>query len=353
MRPAAITPRSSRYNATRPRGLWRELEVSTVPKSKLGIVLAAVASATLIALLSRPAGVLAQASSASAPCDRACLDAMMDRYLAALIKHDPSVLPLTHDVRFTEDGVQLKVGDGLWGTASGLGKFKQYFEEVPRGQVAFFGTILENGRPAILAARLKVVRNTISEIETVVVRSDNTDNDKGPQELDAMGGPDPLYAQPAAAGRRSSRVQLVAAANAYFDGLVGASSRHVPFSPACNRWNNGELTTNIREPHDRILSMGCAEQFDSGFLKFVTRIRRRVPLVDEERGVALAIGFFDHAGRMRTVRLSDGTIIPVPETHQHPKTLMLMEAFKIVDGKIRRIDAIEGFVTYGLHSIWD
>jgi hypothetical protein len=326
--------------------------VSTV--SKVPIVLAAVAGATCIALLCGVPGALAQAiTTASASCDRPCLDALMDRYLAALVKHDPRALPLTRDVRFTEDGVELKLGDGLWGTASGLGKFKQYFEEVPRGQVAFFGTIQENGRPAILAARLKVVRHAISEIETVVVRSDNTDNDKGPQELDAMGGPDPLYAQPAEVGHRSSRAQLIAAANAYFDGLVGASARDVPFSPACNRWNNGELTTNIHDPHDRILSMSCGEQFDSGFLKFVTRIRRRVPLVDEERGVALAIGFFDHAGRMRTVKLSDGTIMPVPPSHQHPKTLMLMEAFKVVDGKIRRIDAIEGFVTYGLHSIWD
>jgi hypothetical protein len=325
--------------------------VSTVAKTR--IIFTALAGATLIALLSEPPGALAEDARAGAPCGRACLDALMDRYLAALIKHDPGALPLTRDVRFTEDGVELKLGDGLWGTASGLGKFKQYFEDVPDGQVAFFGTIRENDRPAILAARLKVVRRAVGEIETVVVRFDNTDNDKGPEELDAMGRPDPLYARPAEVGHRNSRAQLIAAANAYFDGLVGASSRDVPFSPTCNRWNNGELTTNLHEPGDRILSMSCAEQFDSGFLKFVTRIRRRFPLVDEERGVVLAIGFFDHAGRMRTVKLSDGTVMPVPPTHQHPKTLMLMEAFKVVDGKLRRIDAIEGFVTYGLRSIWD
>jgi len=321
--------------------------------SKVRVVLAAVAGATLIVLLSQPHGVLAQTTYASTPCNRGCLDALMDAYLAALIKHDPGALPLTRHLRFTEDGVELKLGDGLWGTASGLGKFKQYFEEVPRGQVAFFGTIRENGRPAILAARLKIVRHAISEIETVVVRFDNTDNDRGPQDLDSMGGPDPLYSQSLGTAERRSRTELVAVGNAYFDGLVRGTGRETPFGAQCNRWNNGELTTNNHQSGSKILAMSCAQQFDSGFLKFVTRIRRRFPLVDEERGVVLAIGFFDHAGRMRTVKLSDGTTLPVPSTHQEPKTLMLMEAFKIVDGKIRRIDAVEGFVTYGLRSIWD
>ncbi len=240
-------------------------------------VLGVLGCALCIGIAGVPASrVQAQAVAASAACDRACLDGVMDRYLAALINHDPSQLPHTRNVRFTENGVALVLGDGLWGTASGLGKFKQYFEDVAQGEAGYFGTIREHGRPA----------------------------------------------------------------------------REVPFSPQCNRWNNGELTTNA--PHtSKILEMGCAEQFNSRFLVFVTRIRRRFPLVDVDRGVVLASGFFDHAGRLRSVKLSDGTTMEVPVTHQEPKTLALMEAFKIVDGRIRRIDAIEGFVTYGLCSGWD
>jgi hypothetical protein len=317
-------------------------------------VLAVLAGALCIAGVS--SRLEAQAGGTGAACDRACLDGVMNRYLAALLTHDPARLPVTRSVRFTENGVALSLGDGLWGTASSLGKYRQYFEDVPQGEVGYFGTIRENGRPALLSARLKVVgrgaRHEVSEIETLVVRGDNTDNDKGPEELDAMGGPDPLYAQPQAPGERRSRAQLIAAANAYFDGLVGGTARDVPFSARCNRWNNGELTTNA--PHaGKILEMGCAEQFNSRFLIFVTRIRRRFPLVDVDRGVVLASGCFDHAGRIRSVRLSDGTTMAVPVTHQQPKTLALMEAFKIVDGKLRRIDAIEGFVTYGLCSGWD
>ena len=46
----------------------------------------------------------------------------------------------------------------------------------------------------------------------------------------------------------------------------------------------------------------CREQFESGMLHFVSRIRdRRYVAVDEERGVVASFVFFDHdAGKSRT-----------------------------------------------------
>src|SRR5579875_3852387 len=61
------------------------------------------------------------AGAASADCSRACLVGAMDRYLQAMVAHDPARLPTTADVRFTEDGAPLKLGDGLWATNGGLG----------------------------------------------------------------------------------------------------------------------------------------------------------------------------------------------------------------------------------------
>jgi hypothetical protein len=43
------------------------------------------------------------------PCDRACMSSIIDRYLAALVRHDPAGLPLNRDVKFTENGARLKV----------------------------------------------------------------------------------------------------------------------------------------------------------------------------------------------------------------------------------------------------
>ena len=36
-------------------------------------------------------------------CDRVCMTGIVDRYLAALVRHDPSGLPLNRDVKFTEN----------------------------------------------------------------------------------------------------------------------------------------------------------------------------------------------------------------------------------------------------------
>jgi hypothetical protein len=70
----------------------------------------------------------------SAPCDRACLDGLVDRYLAALAAHDPARLPLAPGARFTENGQELKLGDGMWAVAGSIGAYKLYFADATRGQ---------------------------------------------------------------------------------------------------------------------------------------------------------------------------------------------------------------------------
>ncbi len=94
--------------------------------------------------------------SASPTCDRVCLDGFVDQYLSTLLAHDPSRAPLAKTVTFTENGQILNGEDTRWGTISGLGQYKFYFEDRQDGQVGPFGTIRENDVPAILAARLKV-----------------------------------------------------------------------------------------------------------------------------------------------------------------------------------------------------
>src|SRR5687767_11206019 len=106
-----------------------------------------------LAAASVPLGSPAVASDV---CERACLENLVDRYLDALVAHDPNRLPLTVDARFTENGQELRLGDGLWGTASGPGKYKLYVADPEAGQIGFLGTIFENGVPIYMALRLRV-----------------------------------------------------------------------------------------------------------------------------------------------------------------------------------------------------
>src|SRR5258708_16539688 len=58
------------------------------------------------------------AGQGSGPCDRDCLNGFVDQYLDALVRHDPKLVPLTKNVKFTENGQRLDPGDGLWRSMS-------------------------------------------------------------------------------------------------------------------------------------------------------------------------------------------------------------------------------------------
>jgi hypothetical protein len=72
-------------------------------------------------------------AQAADPCDRACLEGHIDKVLAAMIAHNPGQLMLAKDVRYTENGVELILGDGLWGTAAARGKYNLYISDPGAG----------------------------------------------------------------------------------------------------------------------------------------------------------------------------------------------------------------------------
>jgi hypothetical protein len=60
------------------------------------------------------------AQSSSQDCSRESLNAVTDKFLAALEAHNPSSLPLASGVRYTENGIEVPVGKGSWETAGKL-----------------------------------------------------------------------------------------------------------------------------------------------------------------------------------------------------------------------------------------
>jgi hypothetical protein len=93
-----------------------------------------------------------------------------DQYLDALVANDPTRLPVTDDVKFTENTVQLKLGEGVWKTASAV-KYRQAVADPFQGQVGAFCTLQEGGEHlTLLALRLKVTDKKIAEVETIVSR---------------------------------------------------------------------------------------------------------------------------------------------------------------------------------------
>ena len=93
------------------------------------------------------APVYLRASTGPIPlrCDRVCLENVVDQYLAALAARDPKRLPLSADVRYSENDQPMSVGDGFWKTVEGRGNYKHIFADPEAGQVVFMGTMHEAG----------------------------------------------------------------------------------------------------------------------------------------------------------------------------------------------------------------
>jgi hypothetical protein len=129
------------------------------------LAVAAVCAALLVGSL----GTRVSGSTGSIPldCNRACLEGLVDQYLKAVVAHDPSKLPLSKDVMYTENNQVIDVGDGLLEDRPGLGNYRHVFADPEFGQVAMMGTMMEAGTPILMSLRLRVELGRITEIESI------------------------------------------------------------------------------------------------------------------------------------------------------------------------------------------
>jgi len=302
--------------------------------------------------------------SAPGACDRACLEGFVDRYLDAMVAHDAKLVPLANDVKFTENGQHLQIPDALWNSIAAKGTYRLFVSDPEAREVAFIGTIREeartpDGAPAVLALRLRIDNRRIAEVETLVVR-----NERAAENLEKLGKPNPMFLNAIPTAERMRREDLIQTANLYFSGMQQNDGKGVyPFADDCNRIENGSQATNVPTPDGEkrpdpataanySAQWSCKEQFESGLLHFVWRIRdRRFVAVDEERGLVFSFAFFDHAlGKQRTFRTPHGRTVTAGPTQ--PWTWELAEMFKIENGKIRQIEAILDRAPYGMSSGW-
>ena len=289
-------------------------------------------------------------------CDRACLYGFVDQYLHALTDKNPSALPWGKMVRFTENNVALQVGDGLWGTISGLGPEDLRAADPDHGQVAYFGVVEEQGNPAYFAMRMKIVDRKIAEVETLVDRQGNGPGPFGdPAKMTEL----PITKEFVPASQRTPRAKMIALADGY-DNTLQLNEGHIftVFDPACSRRENGVWTANDPHPDlksDTLLAVAgrltCEQGFKLGNYRWDDRLRaRRFPLVDEQKGLVLAAGFIDHSGRLRKYTTTDGVVHDSPM--KSPHSFCLLEMFKVIDGKIRHAEAIFITVPYNMPSPW-
>jgi hypothetical protein len=281
---------------------------------------------------------------------RAQLYALADDYLNALVARDPSQLPWADHVLFTENNVQLRVGDGTWNTATARRPgYDLKCADPQTGQVSWFGVIEERGHPAIMSLRLAAVGGRIAEVEAIVCRA----HELGPfPHIDDNAVPRPLMLADVPVDQRVPRERMISIADGYFNTIqLNDGTLFTHFTDDCDRIENGLQTTNTDIEGYPIAKMGTADQFRLGQYIYDDRLRdRRFPLVDEEKGIVLAAGFIDHAGKVMDVTWTDGS--RHTSLFHFPHSFVLLELFKIVGGKIAGVEAVFITVPYNMVSPW-
>ena len=282
-------------------------------------------------------------------CGKECLGQFAERFLDALVNRQPSRVPLAPNVRYTENGVELAIGDALWATADALGENKLIFTDPESGGIHLYAGIVEAGLPSMLAARLKVENRQITEIETSVLRREANDPSMARFAVDR-----PIWSQPVPPEQRVSREALIDIADSYFEGITQARGDITPFDDACTRFENGgQMTLATEVTISPVQRMTCQEQFEAGMLIIVTSIsNRRYLVIDEENQVASAIATFDHRGNLDAVPFGNPNNVSPAGQFSRPFSFLIFESFKIIDGKIRQIEATVMSVPYKMHPGW-
>jgi len=259
------------------------------------------------------------ASKPISPCSRQCLRTLADRYLESLVAHDPSRLPFAPSVTFTENGRELKLGEGLWKTAAALGAYRVYVLDPDSGAVAVQTVLYDGPQVVQLLLRLRIRDDRITEVETLIAREGDTCC-WAPERLAALPA---VFDQTIPVGKRAGRQELIAIADAYFTALHTGGTpeyRRASLFSEMNRYENGLLTTNVTGGN-RITRWDAAKQLDSAMFGPLRVVNRRYPVADPENGTLLAVVLFQR-----------------PDSRQPPT--IISEFFKIIDGKIYEIRAV-------------
>ncbi|HTY63140.1 MAG TPA: hypothetical protein VMG30_12900 [Acidobacteriota bacterium] len=232
-------------------------------------------------------------------CTRAGLQKVTQKYVAALKKGDPSLMPLAPQAKYIERRKEIPLGQGLWQKPFPVDFSRSYFDvEICES----FTEIIQakSDHPYVVGTRLKVVDGKIAEIESLasdkrdwLFNADNYLKYSSTEKWDII-PPE----------KRSDRQSLIKVASDYFDIFQDYSSfDKVPWGIPCVRIEGGMYTNSDNHPNP-----SCTEGVPKG--GGVPMTNRRY-IVDVDMGTVT--GQIDFGGEKglpdaHTFRLENGKL---------------------------------------------
>jgi hypothetical protein len=312
-------------------------------------------------------GLLGLWGSASAQsCDRACLIKTTDQYLAAVVAHDPSKAPLAPGVVFVENVKRMQPGEGLWKTATGgPTAFKIYVPDETLQQVGWIGVVQQDGKPMMLALRLKLENGKITQAEHLIAAPFGANTPNAPPNPNIVTPRKGLVSQIPAA-QRLPHDRLIAIGRTYYDALDDNDGSKMPFAADCQRRENGVTTAGegaggppIKDGNPSPIAHDCKGQMDSGSFIYIDRIEnRRMIAADPVTGLAMGLSHFRHpfTNLPYKVKHIDGSTSErnAQNMPYKPFDMPAAHIFKIgPEGTVHEIEAVGFTAPYNSPTGWE
>jgi hypothetical protein len=258
-------------------------------------------------------------------CDRTCLAKQLDTYLAAVVAHKPESGNLWAGFRQTENAVVIPEGQGIWQNVTALGSIQRRYLDTKQSQAGYFGTVYMGAEEAVVAIRVKVQWNQITEAEWFIARKSDPgmtgEPGKTPFDLEKLRATLPAQ-RVVPKNERIQREVLQTIVNSYFDGITSRNGYIVKGHPGCSRYENGFPTFDVPMKEGMDIGnngkMDCRTQADFGVA--IVAIRDYF-VIDEEAQTVMVSGLFRRDAKS-------------PKRRNH-----FTELFHIDHGKIRDIHA--------------
>ncbi|MDQ2641350.1 MAG: hypothetical protein M3Y79_12340 [Pseudomonadota bacterium] len=359
--------------------------MSVEKSARVGTVVAAVAAVMALAACSKSPPPTADAAS-DVPCDRQCLVAATDQYVAALVAHDPSRAPLAENIVFVENVTKMQPGEGLWKSiVKGPDTFAIHVPDEINQTAGLLAMVTHMGppaapqnaspeqraeiakgapveQPAIIALRLKF--NT----EGKVVEAEHLISGVREAQLANLGTPRPGIFTEIPEGSRMSHAELIRIGESYYDALDDNNGELTPFAPDCERHENGMITAGGKPSNAPVIpgtnatpqvSRDCREQLNSNTFQYIDRIEnRRVFAADPQTGLVMGLSHFRHPmdNLPYKVKALDGSSIERNKDNLTfaPFDLPAAHVYKIgADGLMHEIEAMGFTAPYNSPTGWE
>lgn len=327
-------------------------------------------------------------TAAPAPtCNRQCLLAATDAYVAALVAHDPALAPLAGNVAFVENIEKKQPGEGLWQTAvKAPTTFVIHVPDEVNGTVGYLAMMTrmapplapQGASPAEVAAAAGQPPVEQPVMVAIRLEVDGTGKITAAEHLLAgireaqmanLQAPRPGILAEIPEEQRLPHERLIEIGYSYYPALDDNDSDLTFFAPDCERHENGMITASAAPAPQAPAVPGmaatprvardCYGQIESGSFQYIARIEnRRVFAADPVTGLVMGLSHFRHPmdNLPYTVTNLDGsTSERTAETFTFaPFDLPAAHIFKIgADGLMHEIEAM-GFTTpYNSPTGWE